>query len=295
MRRLSGPSVELQRRDSQSSRGWLKEANEQEGKKEHRSRNDWDNKSMKIQRKYDNYQWEVSVRQWWKDKQIEMKMVEENVIVMGEIIIIIYYHGPEKKKTTGTRKHCFIWLAEISTGKSRKEVWSTSEHLTAVIYELITALQLTSKLFYLFTHLSITGIFPTFGFIVSSHFYFCNRVSSCGAISGAGLKHNALKCSESPKTAQNKTTLLYLDSEIISCFSSISYLSHPFTCAPFSLIRTTSTLIRYLVPLLRRGLLIGWWCCLRCFLQVRDIGKVILLGHTNGQSQDHQLPFTGSP
>lgn len=33
MRRLSGPSVELQRQDSQSGRGWLKGANEQEGKR----------------------------------------------------------------------------------------------------------------------------------------------------------------------------------------------------------------------------------------------------------------------
>ncbi|TNN87004.1 hypothetical protein EYF80_002759 [Liparis tanakae] len=53
--------------------------------------------------------------------------------------------------------------------------------------------------------------------------------------------------------------------------------------------------MHHLVPLVRRGLLIGRRWCLRRFLQVRDIGKVILLGHTNGQSQDHQLPLTGAP
>lgn len=138
MRRLSGPLVELQRRDSQSSRGWLKEANEQEGKKEHRSRKDWDNKSMKIQRKYDNYQWEVSVRQEWKDKQIEMKMVEENAIAIREIIIMV-----RKKGTTGLRKYSFIWLAKNVPLKAEKRTETpvgASEHLTAVIYELITAL-----------------------------------------------------------------------------------------------------------------------------------------------------------
>ncbi len=116
---------------------------------------------MKIQRKYDNYQWEVSVRQEWKDKQIEMKMVEENVIAIGEIIIIV------REKRPLAWEFLFDFIP-----KSRKKDWSTGEHFTAVIYELITALQQTSTLLYLFTHLSITGIFSTFGFIVSSHFYF---------------------------------------------------------------------------------------------------------------------------
>lgn len=161
MRRLSGPSVELQRRDSQSGRGWLKEANEQEGKKEHRSRKDWDNKSMEIQRKYDNYQWEVSVRQEWRDKQIKMKMVEENVIAIGEIIIMV------RKK----RPLAWEFLFDF-TPKSRKRDWSTGEHFTAVIYELITALQLTSTLLYLFTHLSITGIFSYIWFHSQLSFLF---------------------------------------------------------------------------------------------------------------------------
>lgn len=174
-----------------------------------------------------------------------------------------------------------------------------------MIYELITAFQLTPKLFYLLTHQSITAKFSTFGFVVSAHFYFCSSVLSSGAISGAGLWHNRLKRSDSPKTLTNKTTLLYLDSEITSHFSSIAYPSHPFICSQFSRSHThtqthihrTSALVHCLVPLLRGRFLIGWWrwCCLRCFLQVRDIGKVILLCHTNGQSQDHQLSFTGSP
>lgn len=48
------------------------------------------------------------------------------------------------------------------------------------------------------------------------------------------------------------------------------------------------------VPLVGRRFLIGRRCCLRRFLQVRDVGKVVLLGHTDGQSQDHHLPFAGS-
>lgn len=36
----------------------------------------------------------VCVRQEWRDKQIEMKMVEENVIAMGEIIIMAGKKGP---------------------------------------------------------------------------------------------------------------------------------------------------------------------------------------------------------
>lgn len=117
MRRLSGPLVELQRRDSPSSRGWLKEANEQEGKKKNTGvERTGIIKSMNIQRKYDNYQWEVSVWQEWRDKQIEMKMVEENVNAIGEIIIMAV-----KKRTTGMRKHSFIWFAEILALKAEKK------------------------------------------------------------------------------------------------------------------------------------------------------------------------------
>lgn len=124
MRSLSGPLVELQRRDSQSSRGWLKEANEQEGeKKENRSRNrkDWDNRSMKIQRKYNNYQWEVSARQEWKDKQIEMKMVEENAIAIWEIIIVV-----RKKRRHWLEKTLFHSIGWKCTPKSIKKGGSTS-------------------------------------------------------------------------------------------------------------------------------------------------------------------------
>lgn len=72
-------------------------------------------------------------------------------------------------------------MAKILALKAEKE-GKTSEHLCAVIYELITVLQLTSKLLYLLTHLSVTGIFSLFSFTVSSRFYFCNRESSSGAI-----------------------------------------------------------------------------------------------------------------
>lgn len=49
--------------------------------------------------------------------------------------------------------------------------------------------------------------------------------------------------------------------------------------------------VRRSVPLLGGRFLIGRRRRLRRFLQVGDIGKVILLGHTDGQSQDHHLPF----
>lgn len=163
-----------------------------------------------------------------------------------------------------------------------------------MIYELITALQLTSK--YFFTYLSIKRPFFPLQHLVSYLvlIFISVTVLSSGAISGAGPWHNALKCSDSPKTLHNKTTFLHLDSETVSRFffdiaSFASFHLHSI------LSHTTSTLIHYLVPLLRRGFLIGCRCCLRRFLQVRDIGKVILLGHTNGQSQDDHLPFTGSP
>lgn len=109
-----------------------------------------------------------------------------------------------------------------------------------MIYELITAFQLTPKLFYLLTHQSITVKFSTFGCVVSAHFYFCSSMLSSGAISGAGLWHNRLQRSDSPKTLTNKTTLLYLDSEITSHFSSIAYPSHPFICSQFSLSHTST-------------------------------------------------------
>lgn len=48
-------------------------------------------------------------------------------------------------------------LEKILALKAEKRDWSTSEHCTAVIYELITALQLTSK--YFFTYLSIKSPF----------------------------------------------------------------------------------------------------------------------------------------
>lgn len=148
MRRLSGPL------GGAAETGTLKAAEGDWRKlmsRRRKKRNtDWDNKSMKIQRKYDKYWWEVSVKQEWRNKQIEMKMVVEDVIM----IWWDNYHDPKKKKqTTGMWKH-FIWFVDILVLKSRK-----SEHGTAVIYELITALQLTSKLLYLFTHLIVIQAF----------------------------------------------------------------------------------------------------------------------------------------
>lgn len=138
-----------------------------------------------------------------------------------------------------------------------------------------------------FSRLSISGSFSTFGFIVSTHFYFCNRVLSSFRMQVCGTMHVSVVDSPKNTTKQNHSPLPTLVFGIISCTC--------FHLRPTITSHTRSTLVRYLVPLLRRGLLIGWWWCLRCFLQVRDIGKVILLGHTNGQSQDHQLPLTGSP
>lgn len=198
MRRLSGPSVELQRWDSQSSRGWLKGANEQEGRRTTQGqKKDCDNKSMEIQRKYDNYQWEVSVKQEWRDKQTEMEMVEENVIAIGEIIIMVR----QKRKDHWHEKTWFYLIWWNFGPEGRKRDRRTSEHCTAVIYELITALQLTSK--YFFTYLSIKRpFFPLQHLVAYLVLIFISvTVLSSGAISGAGLWHNALKCSDSPKNS----------------------------------------------------------------------------------------------
>lgn len=129
------------------------------------------------------------------------------------------------------------------------------------------------------------------GFIVSSQFFFF-ITKPWGAISGAllwllsAVTHwKYLKTNSSQHRFWNHLLFFFI---LASSFSHTSKKKQKKN-------KKTLTLIHHLVPLLRRGLLIGWWGSLRCFLQVRDIGKVILLCHTNGQSQDHQLPFTGSP
>lgn len=118
----------------------------------------------------------------------------------------------------------------------------------AVIFELITALRLTTKLLYVFANLNAKQ--PLAGVFI------------CDA---AGLwRRSATAVRDRAKSS----------------------------CAPFC--HTQQALVHHSVPLFRRRLLIGRRSCLRRFLQVRDVGKVVLLGHTDGQSQNHHLPFAGS-
>lgn len=81
------------------------------------------------------------------------EMVTENVIAMGEIIIMV------RKRRPLAWANNVLFDSQPFFPKSRKKDWSSIKNLTAVIYELITALQLTSKLLYLFSHLIITGFF----------------------------------------------------------------------------------------------------------------------------------------
>lgn len=173
------------------------------------------------------------------------------------------YHGHEKKDHWHEKTQFYL----ICWNFGSKRGWSTREHLTAVIYELITALQLTSQLLYLFTHLSITGTFslPAFGFIASSHFYFCNRVWSSGAISGAALWLNALKCCDSPQNTTKQNSPLP-NSEIISCFFLRYHIIHVlFIYTPFSRIQQAlSHMIRYLFSGGGSWLAAGAACAVSC-------------------------------
>lgn len=63
-------------------------------KKEHTSRKDWDNKSMKIQKEKRQLPMGGLCKAGVKYKQIEMKMVEENVIAIRKIIIMVRKKRP---------------------------------------------------------------------------------------------------------------------------------------------------------------------------------------------------------
>lgn len=138
-------------------------------------------------------------------------------------------------------------------------------HRAAVIYELITALQLPTKPLYVFTYLSVSQHLTVILFAT---------LLDCGGSSNTA---------ELPSTAFQPSTILKPPTK--------SFL--PRAVMLHSILPHT-TLMHHWVPLLGRRFLIGRRCCLRRFLQVRDVGKVVLLGHTDGQSQDHHLPFAGS-
>lgn len=125
---------------------------------------------------------------------------------------------------------------------------------TVVIYELITALQLTTQLLYVFTYRSVN---PHLTAILSTRLPNGELPSPTAIPETAYVMVRAARCHVAPCHTQQ---------------------------AP----------VRRSVPLVGRRFLIGRRRRLRRFLEVRDIGKVILLGHTDGQSQDHHLPFAGS-
>lgn len=262
---------------TRSSRGWLKEANERKKKKEERSGGGgrWDNQSSRIQRKYDHYQqdsehktnpkWKKSSRMWtWRGDDLSWSGWTD----------------------AGMTAHSFSWEAE------ERPSWSLSL--------LSTALQPIPRV----THhssadSSFFGVFfsPFVCFFIWFHgqlLFWFPECTQLWCYFKCSLQHNAHECRDSTKTPLRFRSQpgLWKRSLVVLFYHNLSTASHSLS----NTLAHTSTLTSYLVPLLRRGLLIGRRrCCLCCLLQVRDIGKVILLGHTYGQSQDHHLAFTGSP
>lgn len=123
-------------------------------KEEHRGIKDCDNKSMEIQRKYDNHQWEVSVKQEWRGKQTDENGGGDN------------YHGQERKKKDHWHEKTQVYLICWNFGQEGRKNWSTSEQCTAMIYELITALQPTSNCFVCLLISALSVVF-VFGFVLS--------------------------------------------------------------------------------------------------------------------------------
>lgn len=124
------------------------------------------------------------------------------------------YHGQERKK-----KRPLAW--ENTGLLDLLEFWSTSEQCTAMIYELITALQPTSNCFVclLISALSVIVLFfflqCLVSYLVPAEFWCYFR------------RRSVAHCTEVQwliqKTLHNKTTFLHRGSETISCSSPISH------------------------------------------------------------------------
>lgn len=182
MRRLSGPL------GGAAETGTLKAAEGDWRKlmsRRRKKRNtDWDNKSMKIQRKYDKYWWEVSVKQEWRNKQIEMKMVVEDVIM----IWWDNYHSP-KKKTDHWHVETFYLIRWYFSSKKQKK-WARHCCDLWAHYCFTVNIQIALSLY---SSHRYTGIFfsSSFGFSFLAQCYFrCRSV--------------ALKRSDSPKNTRKQ-------------------------------------------------------------------------------------------
>lgn len=114
MRRLSEPSVELQRRDSQSSRGWLKEANEHEGKENTGADRDGIIKAWKCE----GNTTVTSGRSQKGKKKWKKNIRDENSEGKYHRDMKDNYRGDEKKRALA-RENYFILFAEFLPLKAK--------------------------------------------------------------------------------------------------------------------------------------------------------------------------------